>query len=104
MEAAHGRWLGSRFPEGSFFIDPEEVASSDAESPYGRRCRNLIQQWCCADAVAHQDELKALRREVMYLDKLVTDAICALRAAKLRAQADDIQLKFGVPIDEARGS
>lgn len=106
LESTHGRWYKSYFnKDENIFVTPEEVASSDFEEPDGKRCRDLLRQWCGAEAVARQDELKALRQEVVRLDdELVTHAIRVLRTAKLTTQADDIQRRFGVPIMQARKS
>lgn len=61
-----------------------------------------MRQWCGSEAVDRQDELVALREEVLRLGKLVQQATDRLRRAGYSADAEDLQRKLGVFVDELR--
>ena len=105
QEAMHGETITSSGRNGrSFYIEPEQAAKWDAEQPYGRPTRELLRRWCGQEAVARQDELTALRNEVVRVDALLSEAIRTLRDAGLKEQAASLERRFGVPLNEARAS
>jgi hypothetical protein len=103
-EAMHGRWYRGARSTGDFFVTPEEPASRDDEWAFGRPKRQVLRDWCGSEATNRQDELKALREEVVRLDRLVGDAIRVLRAHKLDTPATSLEREFGIPVEEARKS
>ena len=104
-EAMHGETITtSGRNRHSFYIEPEQAAKWDAEQPYGKRMRDLLRQWCGDAAVERQDELAALREEVIRVDALLSEAIRTLRDAGLTEQATSLERRFGVPVSEARAS
>lgn len=104
QEATHGHTIRSNRRDTGWFITPEQSAAWDAEEPYGRATRDLLRDWCGTPAVERRDELKALREEVVRLDGLVTEAIRVLRDTGLKAKADDLERRFGIPLNDARNS
>lgn len=105
LEAMHGETITSSGRNGhSFYIEPEQAAKWDAEQPYGKPTRELLRRWCGQEAVARQDELVALREEVVRVDALLSEAIRTLREAGLKEQAASLERRFGVPLNEARES
>lgn len=104
-EAMHGETITTTGRNRhSFYIEPEQAAKWDAEQPYGRQMRELMRHWCGDAAVERQDELVALREEVVRVDALLSEAIRALRDAGLTEQATSLERRFGVPVGEARAS
>ena len=105
QEAMHGETITSSGRNSrSFYIEPEQAAKWDAEQPYGKPTRELLRQWCGQEAVARQDELMALREEVVRVDALLSEAIRMLRDAGHKEQAASLERRFGVPLNEARES
>lgn len=104
-EAMHGRSGESSFRRGStWFMEPEECDKWDREQPYGRPMRELLRRWCGEAAVERQDELVALREEFVRIDALLSEAIRTMRDAGLTDQANDLERRFGVPLQEAKNS
>lgn len=104
LEAMHGRRISNSRHTREWFIGPEQAAVDDATYPFLGPCREVLRQWCGAEAVARHDELKALPEEVVRLDGLVTEAIQALRSAGRKSRADDLERRFGIPLPQARRS
>ncbi|MEV6341323.1 hypothetical protein AB0M12_42215 [Nocardia vinacea] len=90
----------SRFghQSGKNWISAEICAQVDAEMEveYGP-ARELVLQWCGAEAVDRHDELLALRQEVVRLGALIERAVTALRRAD-RSETDAIERELGVPV------
>lgn len=103
-QAMHGRWYGGNRNSRDFFVSPEEAAAHDDDWAFNRPTRDLLREWCGAAAVDRHDELKALREEVVRLDRLVGNAIGVLRAHGLSTPAANLEREFGVPVEEARRS
>lgn len=64
-----------------------------------RPARELVRQWCGAEARDRFDELAALRIEVVRLGKLIERAIGAVRAAGDDRGADLLGRELGIPLD-----
>ncbi|AII11357.1 hypothetical protein EP51_45980 (plasmid) [Rhodococcus opacus] len=99
-EAIHGSYLHGRGRNADHHISAEICRQVDDE--FGAPRRALMRQWCGSEAVDRQDELVALREEVLRLGKLVQQATDRLRRAGYSADAEDLQRKLGVPVDELR--
>src|SRR5690606_13167393 len=83
-EAIHGSWYRSRRPDDDGHVSAEICAEVDSKY---KPARNLVRQWCGAEARGRWDELVALRQEVVRLGRLVESAIEGLRAAGATSQA-----------------
>lgn len=94
----HGEYyrLSRRDPER--YLEPEHFVETD-EHPYNRPSRELVRQWCGADAVERRDELIELRKEVARLARLVEDATAALRRAGADSDAVSIERDLGVRVE-----
>lgn len=92
----HNRW---GYTSGGSFISAEICTEVDKE--YGP-ARDLIRQWCGADAQDRYDELVALRVEVVRLGKLAERAISALRTAGDSPEADAFERELGIPLEVLR--
>lgn len=87
------------YVSGGCFIDAETCAEVDKEyAP----ARELIRQWCGADAQERYDELTALRVEVVRLGNLVERAISAVRTAGNLREADALERELGIPLEVLR--
>jgi len=73
-----------------------EVVARLDEDPANRPCRELLRQWCRAEAVEQHDELRDLRQEVHRLAGLTLDAIRVLRQADLKRDAARLERALGV--------
>lgn len=87
-------WMG-----GSHYVSPEACAQVEQEY---RPARALVRAWCGAEARERQDELVALRDEVMRLGGLLERAITALRHAGAVKSADGLERELGVPVETLR--
>lgn len=88
----HNLW-GCR--SGRSWISAEICAEVDEEfSP----ARELVRQWCGAEAKDRYDELVALRAEVTRLGGLIERSIAALRRAG-SGEADLIERELGIPLE-----
>jgi hypothetical protein len=96
-EATYGSWL--RIDGEQRQISAEICAEVDAEN---KPVRNLVRQWCGAEARDRRDELKALRAEVIRLGSLVETAITSLRQAGCDRAAANLERDLGVPIEVLR--
>lgn len=103
-ESTHGYTVRFGRNDEGRFVTPVEAAARDTEWPFRKKKRDLLRQWCGSEAADRQDELRALREEVVRLDLLVGDAIRVLRTHGLDTPADQLQRQFGVPLSEARDS
>lgn len=103
-DATHGRWAHDTRRTLEWFIEPGEAATRDRDFAFGAPCREVLRHWCGNEAVARQDELKALREEVVRLDGLMSEAIREVRSAGLGEKATDLERRFGIPVAEARSS
>lgn len=83
------------------YISPEICASTDEDY---RPARDLVRQWCGAEAEERYDELAALRVEVVRLGKLVERAISAVRSAGDVGQADVLERELGIPLVALRNA
>ncbi|WP_458683208.1 hypothetical protein [Prescottella equi] len=99
-EAVHGYYTRGRSRDDVHHISAEICRETDAE--YGAPRRALMREWCGSAAVERQDELIALREEVVRLGGLVQEAADRLRHAGFSADAQDLERQLGVPVDEAR--
>ncbi|GAA4383346.1 hypothetical protein [Agromyces bauzanensis] len=101
-EATHGYTVRFGRNDEGRFVTPEDAAARDAEWPFGKKKRDLVRVWCGADAIDRHEELRALREEVVRLDRLLSEAIHALRDSGAKARADDLERRFGVPVANAK--
>lgn len=85
--------------DGSHYVSPEVCAQVEEEY---RPARALVREWCGAEARQRQDELIALREEVMRLGGLIERAITALRQAGADENAHQLELELGVPVEVLR--
>ncbi|GAA2341117.1 hypothetical protein [Dactylosporangium salmoneum] len=97
-DAIHGRFYPSR--KGGTHIDPEICADLEATT-YGP-ARTTVRRWCGAGPRERQDELLALRAEVLRLGDLLEEAITALRQAGQPGQAQELERRLGVPVAHLR--
>jgi hypothetical protein len=98
-EAIHGSWYRSRRGDDDGHISAEICAEVDAKY---KPARDLVRQWCGAEARGRWDELVALRQEVGRLGHLVDAAINALRKAGAAGQAAELERQLGVPVELLR--
>ncbi|QAY74248.1 hypothetical protein ET445_13860 [Agromyces protaetiae] len=101
-ESTHGYMVHFGRGDAGRFVEPEDAAARDAEWPFAKRKRDLVRTWCGAEAVDRMEELAALRKEVVRVDELLSEAIRALQDAGQKAKADDLTRRFGVPLSEAK--
>jgi hypothetical protein len=88
--AIFGEWQTGRY------ISAEICAKVGADyAP----AREVVRQWCGAQARDLHDELLALRDEVRRLGGLAETAISALRSAGATAQADKLERELGIPVE-----
>jgi hypothetical protein len=91
----------SGYFNGNMFIRPETCADTDREyAP----ARELVRQWCGAEAQDRYDELVALRAEVQRLGKLIERAISAVRKAGDGREATALERELGIPLEVLRRS
>ncbi|RRO17647.1 hypothetical protein EIL87_10260 [Saccharopolyspora rhizosphaerae] len=88
------------YMHGDHHISAEICAEVDEE--HGRPLRDLIRQWCGAEATARRDELDALRTEVKRLGDLVERAIDAVRNAGDSRSARELERDLGIPVELLR--
>lgn len=86
------------YQSGKYWISPEICAETRQRWV---PVRDLVRQWCGAEARDRHDELIALRAEVLRLGTLIDRAITALRRAK-SADADAIEKELGIPLETLR--
>jgi hypothetical protein len=97
-EATYGLWTRGRGSEGHH-ISAEICAEVDAKY---RPVRDLVRQWCGAEARDRRDEMKALRAEVIRLGGLVEAAIGLLRQAGCDRAAATLERDLGIPVEVLR--
>ncbi|PTR24207.1 hypothetical protein C8K36_108222 [Rhodococcus sp. OK519] len=100
QEAIHGYYTRGRSRDDVRHMSAEICREVDVE--YGAPRRALMREWCGSAAVERQDELVALREEVLRLGGLVQQAADRLRQAGFSADAHDLERRLGVPVDEVR--
>ena len=74
---------------------------SEVEEEYGPM-RQLVRDWCGAQAQERQDELNALRKEVERLGRLIERAITQLDQSGQTHTARDLERDLGVPVEVLR--
>ncbi|SDP90861.1 hypothetical protein SAMN04487905_112187 [Actinopolyspora xinjiangensis] len=98
-EREHEHEIRWGYMSGSTYISPEICAETDKEF---RPLRDLVREWCGAEAVARQDELEALRTEVKRLGELVERAIDAVRNNGDEKTARELERDLGIPVEVLR--
>jgi len=99
QEATHGRYYPGRGRNPGTHISSETCAKVDR---IYRPARELLRQWCGAEAADRFDELKALRTEVVRIGKLMEEAIGCLRQAGQTTAADRFARELGIPLETLR--
>lgn len=87
------------YMSGSTYISAE--ICSEVEEQYGPM-RQLVRDWCGAEAQDRQDELHALRTEVERLGRLIERAITQLDQSGQTHAARDLERDLGVPVEVLR--
>ncbi|MET8021170.1 hypothetical protein [Streptomyces decoyicus] len=95
-DAIYGRHYRGRGKSPGTYIEPEICAEVDREHKPGR---DLVREWCGAEAVDHLAELTALRTEVLRIGKLMEHAIQTLRQSGQTKAAEHLERQLGVPLD-----
>lgn len=98
-EATYGKVYRHR--AGPTHISAEICAEIDQE--HGRPVRDILRGWCGAQAADRWEELRELRVEVLRLGELVQAAVGELRRQGARREADDIERRLGIPVENLRG-
>jgi hypothetical protein len=96
-EATYGVWYRTRGEERH--IDADICAEVDEEY---KPVRDLVRQWCGAEARDRRHELAALRAEVVRLGGLIEMAITSLRQAGCDRAAATVERELGVPVEMLR--
>lgn len=96
-EATYGYW--TRIGGEDHHISAEICAETGEEF---KQARDLVRQWCGAEARDRRDELKALREEVLRLGHLIEKAITTLRQAGCDGAARDLERELGIPVADLR--
>ncbi|MGQ4617842.1 hypothetical protein [Nocardia sp. R7R-8] len=95
----HNRWGYASSSASDGWISAEICAEADQEfAP----ARELVRQWCGAEAREGYDELLAFRAEVYRLGALIERAITALRSSGDERGADAIERDLGIPLEALR--
>jgi hypothetical protein len=92
-EQQQGKIYGIRFRRTKHddgYLTADQVAELD-EEPIHRPCRDLMRQWCGADAVESRDDMRQLRAEVRRLGMLTLEATKILREAGSKRDAARIE-------------
>lgn len=87
------------YMSGSTYISAE--ICSEVEEKY-RPMRQLVREWCGAQAQERLDELHALRKEVVRLGQLIERAITQLDQAGQTNAVRDLERDLGVPVEVLR--
>lgn len=87
------------YMSGSDYISAEVCAEVDEKY---RPARQIIRDWCGAEARERQDELVALRIEVQRLGKLIEQAITQLDRSGHSQVARGLERELGVPVEVLR--
>ncbi|MFI0156697.1 hypothetical protein [Streptomyces lydicus] len=95
-DAIYGRYYRGRGKSPGTYIEPEICAEVDREHKPGR---DLVREWCGAEAVDHLAELTALRTEVLRIGKLMEHAIQMLRQSGQTKAAERLERQLGVPLN-----
>ncbi|WP_344612434.1 hypothetical protein [Dactylosporangium salmoneum] len=96
LEAVRGRFYPGR--DGGQYISA--AACADANATVFKPRNDMIRQWCGAAPRECFDELVALRAEVLRLGDLVAEAVTELRRAGKVRQANDLERRLGVPVEQ----
>ncbi|MBX7554371.1 hypothetical protein K1Y78_42130 [Streptomyces sp. tea 10] len=97
--AIYGRYYRGRGKNSGTYISPEICA--ETERSY-KPARDLLREWCGAEAVESIEELKALREEVLRIGRLMEQAIGCLRHAGQTRAADRFERELGIPLETLR--
>lgn len=97
LEQEHNNRWG--YMSSSGFISAEICSEVDQEF---RPARQIVREWCGAEARERQDELVALRSEVRRLGQLIERAITALRDGGSIRVAHQLERDLGVPVEVLR--
>lgn len=98
--AIHGHWYRGRGSNPGSTIPAEICIQVDNER--GKPQRELLRQWCGAQAVDRFDELVELRKEIHRVGKIAEAAIDALRKAGRKAEAQQLARQLGTPVEMLR--
>lgn len=95
----HNRWGYASSSAHNGWISAEICAKVDEEfAP----AREMVRQWCGAEARDRYSELLALRAEVYRLGALIERAVTALRSSGNEHDADTIERDLGIPLEAVR--
>ncbi|GAA1375974.1 hypothetical protein [Streptomyces beijiangensis] len=98
-DAIYGRYYRGRGKNPGTYISAEICAEVDRSH---RPARDLLRQWCGAEAADSSEELKALRDEVLRIGQLMEQAIGCLRQSGQTTAADRFERELGVPLEALR--
>ncbi|MFE6283399.1 hypothetical protein [Streptomyces sp. NPDC057877] len=98
-EAIYGSYTPGRGKREGHHFSPEVCAQADREF---KPARDLVRQWCGAQAVEPDAELHILRAEVVRLGRIVEQAVGMLRQAGREKDATKIEAQFEIPVAEFR--
>lgn len=101
QERVHGQWYPGRGGREGSYVRPEICAEVDDE--IGRPRRELLRQWCGADAVERAEEVKELRAEVRRLGGLIEEAVRVLHRIGV-PEAGRIERDLGVSVEQLAGA
>ncbi|QLH19307.1 hypothetical protein [Streptomyces sp. Rer75] len=97
--AIYGHHYRGRGKNPGTYISPEICAETDR---HFKPSRDLLREWCGAEAVESIEELKALREEVLRIGQLMEQAIGCLRHAGQTKAADRLERELGIPLETLR--
>ncbi|MGI5473265.1 hypothetical protein [Streptomyces sp. CA-132043] len=98
-DAAYGKYYRGRGGNPGTYIHPEICAEVHRERQPGR---DLVREWCGAQAIDQVAELAALRTEVLRIGKLMEHAIQTLRLNGHTKAADQLERQLGIPVEVLR--
>ncbi|WP_432003282.1 hypothetical protein [Streptomyces sioyaensis] len=95
-EAIYGSYTPGRGKRAGHHFSPEVCAQVDREF---KPARDLVRQWCGAQAVEAYAELRVLRAEVVRLGRIVDQTVGMLRQAGREKDAAKIEAQFEIPVE-----
>ncbi|MGW0731625.1 hypothetical protein [Streptomyces sp. NPDC002851] len=98
-EAVYGSYTPGRGKREGHHFSPEVCAAVDREF---KPARDLVREWCGAEAAEKFAELRILRAEVVRLGGIVEQAVGMLRQAGRDRDASKIEAQFEIPVEVFR--
>ncbi|MEV8019716.1 hypothetical protein AB0O76_25845 [Streptomyces sp. NPDC086554] len=98
-EAIYGSYTPGRGKQEGHHFSAETCAAVDREF---KPARDLVRQWCGAEAAESFAELRILRAEVIRLGGIVEQAVGMLRQAGKNRDAAKIEAQFEIPVEVFR--